>query len=65
MTGWNLVAASAMAERWCLGGVHPPSCNRRLARSVAVSVRAQKKGGLPTHPMGRTNGNATRGSSSS
>lgn len=33
--------------------------SRILVQSVIVSVMAQNNGGLSTHPMGRTKGNAT------
>ena len=52
----KFVAASAMAERRWVVGFQVQSRKHQLARSVEVSVRAQKKGGLQIHPMGRTKG---------
>ena len=60
----KFVAASAMAERWWVVGFQVRSREHQLARSVEVSVRAQKKGRLPIHPMGRTKRKVMSSSSS-
>jgi hypothetical protein len=52
----------AAVSRGC-GAGSQRAAQRWLVRSAAVSVSAQKYGGLSAQPMGRTRGKATKGSS--
>ena len=56
MEGW----VDARISSGCAGGSHRGS--QRLARSVTVSVNAQKYYGLSVQPMGNARGKATWGS---
>ena len=58
-TGLSWIAAASSSG--CLG-YWVRSAMSRFVRSQAVSVNSQKNGGLSVHPMGRTNGKATKGS---
>jgi hypothetical protein len=69
---WNLVAIRGSSSggvravslsRWTVVDMEFES-KRALARSAVVSVTAQRKLGLSTHPIGRIIGKATSGSSS-
>jgi hypothetical protein len=57
--GGGIGVSDIESRRW--GGGTQEDCKAALARSAAVSVATQKKGGELTQPMGRTRGKATSG----